>query len=177
MRAADLLTAPTPVAIVVLKPSAWVVGSGFQPPTADVAVGLRLLSQAEVMTAKSEAEKEATARARSGEEIVDRYNAALLAWGLGYAVCDPNNAAQPYFKFGDESVRQQLTPDAARHLWDELERAQVAASPLRPAASDDDLAELALLLTDPDAWERLPSGDAARLRRWLHFCLDELSRG
>ena len=123
------------------------------------------------MTAKAEAAREASSRGLS----TDRYGEALVAWVVGFSACDPNDASKPFFQRGDEEARQRLTPEALRCLWDETEMAHLETSPLRPEASDVDLAELALTMTDPGAWERLSRGDAARLRRLLRFCLEELA--
>lgn len=171
MKARDLLQALHPARIVTLPPSSWVALDGA--PTGEIAVGIRCLSQQEIMTAKAEATKEAAARGGGGRG--ERYNEALLAWTVGFSVCDPNDASKPFFRLGDEDARRRLTPEALRRLWDETEMAHLETSPLRPEASDTDLAELALTLTDPGAWERLSPGDAVRLRRLLRFALEELA--
>lgn len=177
MKASELLASRAPVRVVVLPSTSWTSEQGA--PVGELAVGIRCLSHAEVITARAEASKEgaeaSTARGLSAEDRAHRFGAALMAWTVGFSACDPNDARQPFFKCGDEDARRLLTPEALRRLWDETEMAHLESSPLRAEASDEDLAELALTIVDPDAWREIPRGDAARLRRFLRFALDALT--
>lgn len=158
--------------VVVLAPRAF-ADAYPKRPAADVAVGLRRLSQSEAQTAMAEARKESTAGDRSGEAASERFGEALVCWSVGFAACDPNDAGAPYFACGDEEIRQALTPEGIRRLWDELEMIHAAESPLLTPLADDDAADLANALAH-DGLARLSTAKATRVRRWLRFVLDEL---
>lgn len=161
---------PSPARIVVLEPSAWAQDA----PKTKVALGLRPLTQGELMTSQAEAWKEAHAHGRQGEAAEERFNEALLCWVVGFATTDPNNASKPYFEFGNEQVRAQLRPDTVRRLWDELELAKAQTSPLLPAATDEELAELGAMLCAEAPLEALPPARALRVRRWARVLLEHL---
>jgi len=167
--------APLPPAATVLLPAkAW--SSNYTArPRDEVALGLRCLSEADALTCEAEAAKEATAGGRSAEEAPERFNEALMVWAVASALCDPNDARKAYFEFGDADVRRAFPPETLKHLFHELELAHLASSPVRPEASEEDLLDLADRLTDPEPFARLTPARAARLRRLLRFCLDELS--
>lgn len=167
MKFSELKKTVSPLETVVVKPSAW-TSSYPKRPEGEVALGLRLPSERELLTAHAEATKEADGRPEPDHSF--RFQEALIAWTLGAALCDPNDAGKPYFQRGDEEIREAFPPETLRHLWHELERAQVAHSPVRPEITDEEARLLAQLLAQ-GALERAP---APRLRRLLRFCLDEL---
>jgi hypothetical protein len=161
---------PRPARIVTLEPSAW----AHNAPKTKVALGLRPLAQTELMTSQAEAWKEAHANGREGEAAEERFNEALLCWVVGFATTDPNDASKPFFEFGNEQVREQLRPETIRRLWDELELAKAATSPLLPAATDEELAELGALLCGEAPLEGLDPAKALRVRRWARVLLEHL---
>jgi hypothetical protein len=164
---------PEPIQVIVLQPSAWCATYGKRP-TDEVAIGLRLPSERELQIAHAEASKEATANDRDGEAAEFRFGEALVCWSLAAALCDVNDATKPYFECADEEVRQAFTPETLRHLWHELEQAQLAASPVRPGATDEEVEELAFRLVEDPTLESLPAGRGARVRRLLRVCREEL---
>lgn len=172
MRYGDLLGAPVPAdGVVVLPVSAWASTYGKRPGT-DTAVGLRLPTEAELITAHAEATREAGAR--TGEARTFRFQEALVCWTLAASLCDPNDARKPLLERADEEVREAFHDETLRHLWHELERLRVAASPVRAELADEEVPALTHLL-DTGALATLPAGAAARVRRLLRFCLDELT--
>lgn len=163
MKFAQIATPPTTT--VVLKPEAW--SSGYaKRPSGEVALGLRLLSERELLTAHAEATKEAEGRPQP--DRTNRFENALVCWALAYALCDPNDARKPYFARGDEEVRDAFPPETLRHLWHELERLKIELSPVRPLLSAEEAEELAQHLT-----QKLPTNP--RVLRLLRFCLDEIT--
>lgn len=152
--------------VVVLQPGAW---SALYPkrPEAPVALGLRLPTERELLTAHAEATKEAQGRSDGGF----RFREALVCWTLAAALCDPNNAGQPYLERADEEVRDAFPDETLRHLWHELERLRIETSPTRPEITPEETRDLVELL-DGDALDRADP----RVRRLLRFCLDELQR-
>lgn len=164
---------PAPAGVVVLAPSAW-VATYKKRPGGEVALGLRLPSEAELTTAHAQASEEAGQRGRTGEARSWRFNEALLCWTLAAALCDPNDAAKPYFERADEEVREAFHDETLRHLWHELERLRLETSPVRKEATDQELLDLATMLSD-GAVARLSATDGARVRRLLRFVLEELA--
>jgi hypothetical protein len=169
-----LVTRRAPAAVVVLAPSEW-VATWKDAPRAPVAVGLRLLSEEETLTADAEATKEAIRGGRQTDDAVRRYNEALLCWIIGFAACDPNDATAPFFAFGDSDVRAAFPPATVRRLWEELELAATASSPSAPVATDEDLADLGMLLCCTTPLSGLSTQEATRARKWLGRILALLS--
>ena len=167
-------SARKPCAIATLAPAAW-HHEWPDRPAQSVAVGLSLLSEAQCATCRAEAEKAADElHPRGGDGWLDAHNDALLRWAVGLSMCNPNDASLPFLAAQEDNLGQALTPDAIRHLWDELERARIASSPVRVPATDEDLAALAGLLTDGTVGH-LASPQALRIRKLATFMLDELS--
>lgn len=150
-----------PAAVVRLSPSAF-ADEWPDRPQNGVAVGLSLLSDRALETCVAEAEK------------ADDREVAMLRWAVGLALCDVNDASKPYFEMQQDNLQHALRPDAIRHLYDELERATIEASPVRKPADDDDLIELARLLAS-GVIEHLSAPQALRLRKLAAFMADELS--
>lgn len=172
MRYRDLQGAPVPAdGVVVLPVASWSSTYGKRPGT-DTAVGLRLPTEAELITAHAEATREADGR--SGEARAFRFQEALVCWTLAAALCDPNDARQPLLERADEEIREAFPDETLRHLWHELERLRVACSPVRAEATDEEALELAALL-EGGALAALSPDVAPRVRRLLRFCLDELT--
>ncbi len=164
---------PRPARVVVLPPSSF-RSEWSKRPTGDAAIGIRLLSEQEVITAQAEAFKVAKEGGRSGDAAVIRYQEELFVWAVSLCATNPNDERKPWFLNGVEEVALALTPEAVRHIWDELELAHVAASPTRPPINDNDLPRLRDVLT-PKGFETLPPAKALRVRKWLAFILAELT--
>lgn len=172
MRFVELPVAPA--GTVVLQPQAWAATYKKRPADA-VALGLRLPSEGELITAQAQATEEAAQRGRTGEARAWRFNEALVCWTLAAALCDPNDAGKPYFERADEEVRSAFPDETLRHLWHELERLRLETSPVRKAATDAEVADLATLLAD-GALAAVPEPGATRLRRLLRFVLEEIAQ-
>lgn len=166
-----------PLAVVTIGPSDW---SDTWPdkPAQSVAVGLLAFSEANARTCLAEAVKQADElhpkSTHSDADWIDARNDALMTWALSLSLCDPNDADATYFDLQDEDVvAQRFRPQTVRHLWDELERASIAKSPVRNPASDEDLAQLAELLTAGTVG-KLVDRQALTMRKIAAFMLDEL---
>lgn len=133
-----------PEALVVLPPAAfaddWPKKAGV-----DVCIGLRRLSQADISTARGEAERVATGfydhlrgmpRAVDPETLADIRNDELLIVAIGRAATDPNDIRVPYFPGQEDQARHALTEKGLRRIWDELVRLTVSGNVARPRASD-----------------------------------------
>jgi hypothetical protein len=74
---------------------------------------------------------------------------------------------------GDELVRDALTPEGVKLIWDALERTTIETSPTSALATDEEVAEL--VVKAPRALAEMPPWQAQRVRRLLRFCLEEMS--
>lgn len=174
MRFREVVPVTTPSGVVVLRPVSW-SASYKKRPTGDVAIGLRIPSEAELLTAHAQASEEAAQRDRVGEAYTFRFNEALVCWTLAAALCDPNDASKPFFDRADEEVREAFPDTTLQHLWSELERIRVETSPVRKPATDDEVQALASLLSD-GALDALPEAESTRARRLLRFVLEEIAQ-
>lgn len=159
---------------MLLQPSAYATDY-VRRPDEPVSIGLRLLSEADLQAARAGATKCAVDLFPGDGEsdaAVLAYNDALLREVVARAACDPNDARQPYFQGDEEEVREALTSDGCRAVWDELERLAIERSPLAPLADDAEIASL------PAAWVRcagmLSVTKQRQLRRLAGFVLRAL---
>lgn len=185
--AAKQAAARKPGAFVILPPTAFCDGWS-QKPTADVAVGLLLLSEAQFESAKltaSEVVDKAYAARRDGyaeqtgaasidfTKAAEAWNEAFFANVAAFATCDPNDVTRPYFPYAEDTITKALRPEGIRLVWDALDRHNIASSPNTPALADEQIADLVGRLPRLSA---LPGIHERRLRRLLGYVLDELTK-
>ncbi len=166
-------------------------------PTGAFDVGLRVPGEQDYRNALAEAEtaqsdaiekalKEPVDRTDAGaverlvkraEEIgLEAYNYRLITFCVARGVCNPLNVTlpHPYFELADDEIPLALKSNAIKRIFDEIERLAVDQSPVFVEASDEDLLELAELLTSGDAFEGVNSIARARCLRYLKLVLDTL---
>lgn len=154
---------------VELQPGAFAETSPGRPPIA-VVVGLRRLSQSDVDSARSEAEKRADQLhpEGSGSDLwIEAYNDALRAFAVARGTCMPHDVAMPMWEQAEDTVQERLTAPTIAYLFDEIDRMTIEASPIRPEIAESDAARLASALVDGEAWAKLDAGEARSLRRVL----------
>lgn len=163
-----------PAGTMLLSPDAYASDFARRPLDA-VSVGIRLLSEADVQAARAAAVKTALDYFDDDAHADDRfdaYNDALMREVVARAACDPNDARQPFFPGDEEEVREALTSDGVRAIWDEVDRLTIERSPLTPGATEDDVRDL------PETWARclgmLPAAKQRHLRRLLGFVVKAL---
>lgn len=169
-----------PPAMVQVQPVVW-APTWKDAPEEPVMVGLRPLSEADLVFCNGEAVKLAIqfyplATDAAAVEARDRaYNEALMRLAVSRGTCDPNDVTQPWEFWGkyggDEVVRDALTTNGLKMLWDALERVTIETSAVEPEATDQDIIEL--LTKAPKALAAMPTWQAARTRRLLHFLLNQ----
>lgn len=173
----SLAESAKPARVAVLPLSAW-ASDWHDRPSGEVAVGLRLLSEADTQVCVASAAREAREAhpeaSADDSELVEAYNAALIRWAVARATCDPNDAAKPWLDAAEDTIAHALTSSGLRRLWDELECATVEESVTTREVTDLELVELAALLVSPDELSALPRADARRLRRLAAHMLDTL---
>lgn len=146
-------------------------------PRSPVCAGFRALSASDVREIRNMASEEAWKlheRPLDEPNRVDAFNDALMRLAVARSSCDPNDVERPWAILGvaaDDNVAIALSVGGVKMLYDEVERASVLASPTRTDATDADLLELFDLLEE--TLPAMTADRAARVRRWLAFCLDE----
>ena len=137
-----------PDRIVVLPPELFAYNWHGRPKT-EVAIGLRVISERDVQIGRAGASKYMVAmygtpegKIRDPEQAFGCWNDTWLAYAIGRAACDPNDADKPYFTFGEEEASKALSSEGLRRLWDEYgliargtgERAMIGDEELLPLA-------------------------------------------
>lgn len=140
-------------------------------PLEDACVGLRLLSEQDVVAARGEAAKLAVT-IDDEDARIETYNDALMRNVVARAMCDPNDIHEAWFRM-DEVAMVALTPEGTRHVFDAYERMRIERSPVQAEAADDAIATLHELALS--ALPLMTPARATRVRRLLAFCIDEMS--
>ena len=163
------------------KPSApfcvlTLVSSMFRPgwsgaPKIQTKVGLRLLSTTEETSAREWADQQARlADVQQPDLFVQAYNEALMLGLVSRALCSPTDAAVAcsVFQVPDESILgDALTSATLRYLFEELEKAKVAAGPAHEELDDEGICRLLDCLDGPGALDHLDAPEAKLCRRLL----------
>ena len=144
-------------------------------PPGDFVVGLRKFSDGDAQTARAEAAKYAVMMHDDHQGQVEAFNDALMRWVVVRGTCDANDVTQnsPLFEGSEEVVRQALTSNAIRFLWDEIERFHVERSPVVSEATNEEFLVLSEMLKNPSLLDSLTPGAQKRVRKLLSFCLSE----
>jgi hypothetical protein len=170
-----------PPSFVLVPASAFTVEWEARPRE-EQAVGLRLVSQSDIETARAQARERAmeavpdvTDYSQDQQAWIDAFNDALMGHIVAMAMCDPNDVEKPWavIKAAPEDiVRRFMTPGAIKHVYDAWERMRIGLDPVHPEATDEDIARLPALMAECDT--KLSTVRAARVRRLLAFVLEEL---
>ena len=167
--------ARAPSRIVSLPPNAW-ADSRSDKPREPVEIGIRLMSEEDVQVARSQAAKTALELVPVGteEDRVSAFNDALMRNAAERATCSPKNAESPFFVMGELEIRERITPEGVRRLWQEIEALHLASNPSLSEIDDEGTAHLFALL-HRDLLDRLDRSDSQRVRRLLEMCRAELA--
>lgn len=155
-------------------------GDVVDRPTKPLAVGVRLLSEQDVQEAKAEGSRVVTGfygGAPDPEGINDAYNDALMRSCVARAITHTEDASIRHFVLGEEEIRQQLTPEGVRALFQAVESVHIGASPCMAEIDDDGCLKLAAILQRRKAFATLDVESRARVRRLLSYALDALEEG
>ncbi len=147
-------------------------------PTGEVAAGLRLLSQAEEMRCKGEAEAVVKAWSKAtgitGDAAVERYNDELVVHVVACALTSCNKVEEPYFKHAAEAARVKLNSVGLRCVFDQLVDYKASVALVAPA-TDEELATLGAMLCEESPLSDLPPAESLAFRRWCRQILDRLA--
>lgn len=143
-------------------------------PVHEMAVGIRLISQRQVETARAEAAKYAIEMHDKPDDSAGRqlsYEDRLMVWIGAQSACDPNDRAKT--QFTPDELPERLTPEGLRFLFDNYEALSIELSPLWRPIDDAGVARLARAV-ERGALGRLEHARALRARKLLAFVLAEL---
>lgn len=165
--------------------------SAFRPtwkerPKGDSQIGLRLVSDGDIELGRARAGRRAfelhpKARSDSADLTVwwEAHNDELMRWIIARGTCDPKNVAKAWSGWAaapEMMVRDVLTPDGVKLIFDAWERMRIASDPsIRPVldAEMPDMAEA--ILGAPAKLAKMEPGHATRIRVLLRYCLRELA--
>jgi hypothetical protein len=169
-----------PPAFALVSPSAF-QENWEERPTDTVAIGLRLIADADIEDARVEAARRAhqlfpnaATDANVAEVWVSCFTDALVRWIVARGTCDANDVTKPWELWRaapEDQARETLTDLGARFLFDEWEKMRITVDIGIPEATD---ADIALLSELAGRLKHLPRDREARARRLLRFVLEEL---
>jgi hypothetical protein len=168
-----------PSKIVVLPPSAF-ADDWKEKPADEVAVGLRFVSGEDYDMAANAALERAEAWATNGgrrddAHFVKVYNDQLIYGIVCRAATDPNDISEPWFqKPVEDTVRQALTEQGARRLWDELNLLHVGSGVAMPVAGDSEVKRLAAILARGTAMSASTAAQQIEARKFVAYLLEQL---
>lgn len=145
-------------------------------PTEDTAIGLRKIADADIQTARAEAAKFAIAMHDDREGQIDAFNDMLMRWMIIAGTCDANDFTRqaPFFESSEENVRNALTSQSIRYIWDQIDAFLVETSPLVPIASDEEILDVAERLLMGPLPAGMPKADQIRIRKLLGVVMREI---
>ena len=168
-----------PDRVVVLTPEMFAF-DWKKRPTAEVALGLRVISEQEVQSGKAEASKHMFKLygTDGGLPLLDMdkawecWNDTWLAYAIGRAACDPNDADKQYFPYAQDEASRALTSAGLRRLWDEYCLIHRGIGE-RPTITDEELLVLVKSLVNIGGLE---SGIQKEVRKHLAWVAETFSK-
>ena len=161
--------------VVVLSPMHFAAEWPARPE-ADVAIGLRRLSERDVKVAKEMGRKIIHRDHVRDGKIVDldmayeSYNDELIRYLMARATVNPNDSALPYFQMAEDTIHQALTSEGVKKLWDAWTVLNLTGAAAQ-IATDDEVKRLARILKDPERMAALGAGQVEG-RKLVAYLLD-----
>lgn len=173
-----------PPATVVVPPKAF-ADTWRQRPGEDVCIGLRTIPDGDLEDARVEAYRRAKdlfpdheKSPASLELFVASFQDALVRWVIARGTCDPNDVLKAWngwVSAPEDMARDYLTDHGAQLIFDAWEKMRIEANIGLVPASDEDLADLPILLARLPLMAADSASRAMRIRRLLRFVLEELA--
>lgn len=161
-----------PGRIIVLPPSAF-SDEWPQKPLVDVAVGLRLVSEGTIQTAKVEAERLARGfyEGREVECLNDdsrneAYRDALVRFVCARAMTNPNDVNEPYFQMAEDTIACAMTTGGIMRVWDEYIVHLLGSGNRTAPITEEGVEELAAALR-PEVVSALPMPTRLEVQKLL----------
>lgn len=162
-----------PPKVIVVAPDAF-ASEWAQRPSEPVEMGLRLVPDQDLQTARAEAAKLAQQMHEdiNTQEAVDCFNDALLRWRIARSTCSVDDLRRPWFDFAEDTVRRALTPEGVKAIAFEIEVFEAETSPLYAPADDERIADLQAILEQGAPWAKMSEAEQRGTRRLLAVVLD-----
>lgn len=165
-----------PPKVITVDPRAF-ASEWADRPLEPVEMGLRVIPDEDLQTARAEAAKFAQEMHDDlgSEDAVDCFNDALLRWIIARGTCAPDDVRQPFFSFAEDTVKAALSTEGVKSISFELEVFKTETSPLlKPVDTEEEL-DLAHILTEGAPWGAMGDARARGTRRLLRVVLDRFS--
>lgn len=162
--------------VVPVPPSAF-ADTYTRKPQGPVKVGLRLISERELVTAQSAAASSAwfdVPEVSDLEARLEAYNENLITNVLAQVCVQADDISKPFFAPAPEAlIREALNAGGVRHLWAAYSALAVGDGELAPEATAEEMASLGSVVAE--ALPALEVGSQVRLRRLARAMLDEIA--
>jgi hypothetical protein len=158
-----------PPKVIDVPPDAF-ASDWAERPSEAVAVGLRIIPDDDLQTARDNAAAFAARRYLDQVdtvEAVDCFNDALLRHKIARATCMPEDVRQPFFRAAEDTVRFALSTDGVKLLAQEIQLFELERSPAYKPATDDEVLDLAALLQTEAPFLGMSAIDEQAVRRLL----------
>lgn len=173
-------TAPAPASVVVLLPGHY-ADTWPSKPAEPTPVGLRLVSEKDLQTARQQAAKGAWDQFPDPDQDDDdrlaAYNDTLAAWVVACGTTQPNDATKPWLPMAQDNVQCALTSGGVHFLFDQIVALYTERSPLSPEVTDGDIVRLCDALHSGEAWSTANVAQVRHARRLLRRAMDLLAIG
>ena len=162
-----------PPKVISIHPNAF-ASTWEKRPQVAVEVGLRLVPDEDLQTARAEAVKFALEmHSREDEDELNAcFNDALLRWRIAKTCCSPDDTRRPFWEYAEDTVRVALTTEGVKSLAHEIELLELETSPLYAPATDDEIQDLVAILNDGPPWAKMSAAEQRGTRRLLTAVLD-----
>jgi hypothetical protein len=164
-----------PPKVITVDPSAFAHDWPGRP-SEPVEVGLRIIPDADLDTARAEAARHAAAMHASDdvENAIDCFNDALLRHRIARTTCSPTDVRQPWLKAAEDMVRVALSSEGVKAISFEIDLFETENSPLYKPATDNEVADLVELLLQDEPFAGMEEARARRNRRLLAVVLEDI---
>jgi hypothetical protein len=162
-------------AVVELHPNAFADDYDMKP-TAPTKVGVRLVGEGTLETARSWAAKKASRRhpaMTSADDVwCEAFNQALMQWVVARATCNPDDVTQPFWPCAEDVVPLALSSSGLQRLWEEHEMLLLTSSALSPEVDLNTCEALGQKLVSGEFWTELSPMDGRKIRRLFARALE-----
>lgn len=165
-----------PTKVILVQPEAFAYDWPGRP-SEPVEMGLRIVPDADLDTARGEAARHA-AKMHGPEDAanaIDCFNDSLLRHRIALSTCSASDVRQAWFKgSAEDMVRVALSTEGVKAISFEISVFESETSPLYKPATDDEIADLVELLLRDDPFAGMEEARARRNRRLLAVVLEDI---
>ncbi len=168
-----------PAPKVVVVPTNCFADTWNGKPARPLEIGLRLIGDADLDTARAYASRLARQRHPDPGDVDGRteaYNEVLMQWVVAEATCKPHDVSARFFQTHQDTVPIAFTEDGLKYMFHELLALKIEQSPLIPEAGINQIATLVRLLSIPGVANTIVTRAEPRLRRHIGWILSEVKK-